>query len=274
MLRRGSARFFLASGEKLGKPRASSALPFLIDLRQRCRLPEIMDQPGLDEREHLLALRGLARINAWSGSAGILWPALRDLAQAAGPGGIRVLDIASGAGDVPIRLWRRAQRAGWPMQISGCDRSPAAVRDAVDRAAGAHADVRFFTHDIFSEPLPGDYDAITCSLFLHHLETPEAIDLLRNVARAASKLVLVNDLGRSSAGYALAWFGTRVLSRSHVVHVDGPLSVRAAFTIDEAKALATEAGLSGASVGRRWPCRFLLKWEKRGVVDHPASLPR
>jgi SAM-dependent methyltransferase len=261
----GQCPFFLASGEKLGKPSEGSKLPFLTDLRQRILTPEIMDQPGLDEQEHLLALRGLARINAWSGSAGILWPSLRDLALAAGPGGLRVLDIASGAGDVPIRLWRRAQRAGLACQIAGCDRSPAAVRAAVGRAAAVGADVRFFTHDALADPLPDDYDAITCSLFLHHLETAEARDFLRRIAAATRKLVLINDLARGSFGYALAWFGTRILSRSRVVHVDGPLSVRAAFTIEEAQAIAGEAGLTGATVRWRWPFRFLMRWAKASV---------
>ena len=261
---KGSIPFFLASREILGKLRESTTFPFRTDLRRRCVTPEIMDQPGLDEQEHMLALRGLARINAWSGSAGILWPALRDLARAAGSDGIRVLDLASGAGDVPIRLWKRAQKAGLPLQISGCDRSPAAVRAATESASMVGAAVQFFTLDALAGPLPNDFDVITCSLFLHHLETLEALDFLKRSAAAPRKVVLVNDLARSQLGYALAWFGTRILSRSRVVHVDGPLSVRAAFTVAEAKALASEAGLAGVSVGWRWPCRFLLKWQRDG----------
>ena len=248
----------------MAKLRKTTTIPFLTDLRLRRLTPEIMDQPGLDEQEHMLALRGLARINAWSGSAGILWPALRDLARAADSGGIRVLDIASGAGDVPIRLWKQAQRAGLKLEISGCDRSPAAVRAATERASAAGAAVHFFTLDALAGPIPSEYDAITCSLFLHHLETVEALDFLNRIAAATRKLVLINDLARGHLGYALAWFGTRILSRSRVVHVDGPLSVRAAFTLAEAKSLAKEAGLAGASVRWRWPCRFLLNWQRVG----------
>jgi 2-polyprenyl-3-methyl-5-hydroxy-6-metoxy-1,4-benzoquinol methylase len=247
----------------LGKLRENTTFPFLTDLCQRRLTPEIMDQPGLDEQEHLLALRGLARINAWSGSAGILWPALRNLARAAGSEGIRVLDIASGAGDVPIRVWQRAQRAGLKLEISGCDRSPAAVRAATERASVMGAPVHFFTLDALDEPIPKGFDAITCSLFLHHLETAEALDFLKRAATSTRKLVLVNDLVRGQLGYALAWFGTRILSRSRVVHVDGPLSVRAAFTLAEVKSLANEAGLTEAGVRWRWPCRFLLNWQRK-----------
>src|SRR4029079_9026611 len=105
------------------------------DLRRRRVTPEVMDQTDLDAAEHARALLGLSRINSVSGSAGILWPNLRDLARSAGPDGVRVLDIASGARDVPLRLWRRTRRAGVRMRIAGCDRSPVALETARRRAA-------------------------------------------------------------------------------------------------------------------------------------------
>ncbi len=259
---KGSVWFFLAGGRNLGNS-SDRAWPFLLSLRERCVLPEIMDQPDLDTQEHGRALAGLARINAWSGSAQILWPALRDLARGKGNEGLRVLDVASGAGDVPIRLWKRTRRKGLAIQIDGCDRSPFAVAEANRRAAVAGASVRFFAIDALAQPLPDHYDVITCSLFLHHLPGDQAISFLQNAAASAGRLVLVNDLARSHLGYALAWCGTRLLTRSRVVHVDGPLSVRAAFTLAEARSLAVQAGLHGAQVSWRWPFRFLLKWEKK-----------
>ena len=47
--------------------------------RFRCRLrePELMDQPGLEERLHRGALVGLRRINRISGSGRIVWKAAR-----------------------------------------------------------------------------------------------------------------------------------------------------------------------------------------------------
>src|SRR5204862_3015533 len=136
------------------------------------------------------------------------------------------------------------------------------IQTARERAANAEADLTFFPLDVFREPLPSDYDVITCSLFLHHLDEAQAVDLLRRLAAATRRLVLINDLARGPLGYTLAYFGTRVLSRSRVVHTDGPLSVRAAFTPNEAVALAWQAGVTGATVARRWPCRVLLVWVK------------
>ena len=74
-------------------------------------------------------------------------------------------------------------------------------------------------------------------------------------------MVLINDLVRSFAGFALAYVGTRLLSASRIVHTDGPRSVEAAFTGEEVQALAKQAGLQGATVQRRWPCRYLLTWK-------------
>jgi 2-polyprenyl-3-methyl-5-hydroxy-6-metoxy-1,4-benzoquinol methylase len=230
-------------------------------LRQRDRQPEIMDGHDMMGEEHALALRGLERINAWSGSARILWPALARLAGE-GRKEIAILDVATGAGDVPVRLWHKAQRAGLNMILQGIDRSPSAIAYARRQALDQKADVRFLEWDALHGSLPAEYDAVVCSLFLHHLSDDEAVDLLRRMATAARHVVLVNDLERNGRGLLLAYLGTRLLSRSPVVHIDGLRSVRAAFTRTEARALAQRAGLNGAEVSPRWPCRYLLTWRR------------
>lgn len=237
-------------------------MPFLTKVRERRRQPEIMDQPDLDRPRHFEALRGLERINAWSRSARILWAPLRELARQTGTRPLRVLDLATGGGDLPIRLWQRARRAGLAVHVDGCDVSADAVAYAASRAAERKTDVRFFVWDALSGPLPGGYDALTSSLFLHHLSEEQAVDLLRRLADAAGRLVLINDLVRSRAGWLMACIGTRVLSASAIVHTDGVRSVEGAFTVAEARQLAARAGLAGARVERRWPCRFLLTWSR------------
>src|SRR5437899_3170908 len=101
---------------------------------QRHMIPEIMDDPGLGGPEHILALRGLSRINRWSGSAEALWTPILALARDLRRGSLRALDLATGGGDVPIRLWRMARCHGLRLRIDGCDRSDRAVRYARDRA--------------------------------------------------------------------------------------------------------------------------------------------
>lgn len=234
----------------------------MVWLAQRRRCPEIMDQPDLDCARHNHALHGLARINYLSDSAGILWPELAAEARVIAPRTLRILDIATGGGDVPIRLWRRAHRAGFDWHLEGCDISPIAVEHARARAEHVGAPVRFFEYDALSGPPLSGYDAVTCSLFLHHLDEPQVLALLHRMAEMASRLVLVSDLQRGWTAWFLTHIFTRLLTTSHVVHVDGPRSIEAAFTREEAQVLADRVGLSGAQVHRRWPFRWLLSWRR------------
>lgn len=231
-------------------------------LHQRHLRPELMDQPDLSPIQHVKALRGLSRINWFSHSYGILWPGLAELARTMAPRVPRVLDVATGGGDVPLRLWRQARRAGIELHLEGCDISPVGLDHARKCAASADAPIRFFEYDALSGPILTGYDAVMCSLFLHHQDEAQAIALLRRMADMASRLVLVNDLDRRWLGWLAAHVVGRFLTTSHVVHVDGPRSVAGAFTRTEALTLAERAGLSGARVDRRWPFRWLLTWRR------------
>src|SRR5262249_57000455 len=99
----------------------------------------------------------------------------------------RVLDVAAGAGDVLRRLARRSRRAGLGLVLEGCDVSPVALAHARRRAEEEKADLRFFACDVLREPLPAGYDAVVCSLFLHHLSAEQAVGLLRRMAAARSE---------------------------------------------------------------------------------------
>lgn len=228
-------------------------------MKQRILMPELMDSPDIDPVDHQHALQGLARINRLSGSARMLWSPLAQLAKELGRE-IKILDVATGAGDLPVQLADRAERTGLRLIIDACDISETAIGHA--RTAAAGRPITFFQHDVIAEPLPVGYDVVICSLFLHHLEREDAVLLLRRMAEATGRLVLVNDLERGRLNWNLVWLTTRLLTRSHVVHVDGPLSVAAAWTVAEAQQLAVEAGMGSAVVKKKWPCRFLLQWQK------------
>ena len=223
-----------------------------------------MDAPDLDAAKHALALEGLARLNRWSGSARILWPALRELARGQSEP-LRILDVATGAGDVPLALWNKARQAGLRLKIRACDISATALACAEKRARAAGvpaAELEFFEVDALSGVLLGEPDVAICSLFLHHLDSDPATRLLERMRQVSKRAILINDLERGRMGLALAYAATRLLTRSEIVHWDGPASVHAAYTKTEALELARAAGMPDAKVESRWPCRFLLSWRK------------
>lgn len=232
------------------------------DLSRRRREPEIMDQPGLNDASHRQALRGLARINGLSRSASMLWPIVQWAADQASPRPAKVMDLACGGGDVIIDLARRARRAGLNVQFDACDVSPVAVQFAAAQARRAGVNIGLSVVNVIDDPLPQGYDLFMNSLFLHHLPMPAAIHLLAAMRAVPCRHIAVNDLVRSPMGLAAAWAGTRLLSRSPIVHVDGPRSVRAAFTLEEMRDMARQAGLERATVEQRPPWRMLLSWRR------------
>ena len=233
-------------------------------LAHRQRLPELMDQPGLDPDLHAKALLGLRRINAVSRSAACLFNPIRALARTLPPDAapLRLLDVACGGGDLALDLAALAERQGLALAVEGCDISPQAVPLAQARARERSLEASFYVADVLADPLPDRFDVIVSSLFLHHLETADAETLLARLAASTRQLLMISDLLRTPLGYGLAWAGTQLLSRSPIVHIDGLLSVRGAFQLDEVAAMAERAGLDGVDLQRCWPERFLLRWAR------------
>jgi 2-polyprenyl-3-methyl-5-hydroxy-6-metoxy-1,4-benzoquinol methylase len=231
-------------------------------LAQRQLEPEDMDDPALATERLHGALTGLTRLNFASNSARIVWQPIRRLARELKTDRLRILDIATGAGDVPIALWKRARRAGLSLDIHGIDFSPRSIEFARQRAEEFHAPITFECRNALTDELPSGFDVIMCSLFLHHLNNEDAVSVLRRMAAATRRVVLVSDLRRNHFGLFLAFAVGHVLSRSAVVHRDAVRSVRAAFTPHELAAIANQAGLAGAFIARRWPARMLLTWRR------------
>lgn len=233
----------------------------LPDLSRRRLQPELMDDPALDAHRHRKALESLRRVNVLSATAGRVWEEVLSL----GPvrtRPFRVLDVACGGGDVVLELKRRAESAGLPLEVHGCDRSALALDHARKAAEKASLDVRFLELDAVEGDLPRGYDLVCSSLFLHHLTEDVAVGFLR-ATREVAPALFVQDLRRTRTGYLLALLTLNTLARSDVARVDGLRSVAGAFTLAETRRLAERAGLSGFSLQRCWPQRFVLTWRRR-----------
>jgi ubiquinone/menaquinone biosynthesis C-methylase UbiE len=228
---------------------------------KRCRSRELMDDPLLDAEAHGHALRSLNRINRLTRVDRRLYAAIRQL----GPvGRMSVLDLGSGGGGFLHYVSKRRGGENGPPLV-GLDRSAVAIRQA---QAWYDGTIQSLLADAHRIPLADNsVDVVTCSLFLHHLDEPGVVRVLREAARVARRGIVVDDLSRSRLAVALTWVTTRIVSRSYVFHTDGTRSVRAALRWNELAELARQAGLSGARVSRRFPFRLMLIWQKPGGGD-------
>ncbi|TWU10016.1 methyltransferase domain-containing protein [Allorhodopirellula heiligendammensis] len=224
----------------------------------RCRVNEWMDAPDLSADRHRAALAGLRRLNRLSGISGTLFRQLARLA-ATMPAGrpLRVLDVASGSGDLPIEWLRMAGRRKMLLAVTALDRSELAMQTAAEAADAAGVQLGTVCRDCLRDGLPAGFDVVTSSLFMHHLDPPEVSRLIQEMWRVSDRAIVICDLERSRTNLALITAAARLVTRSDVVHFDASASVRAAYTRDEFATLLHQALCFSAPVKRSPPCRFL-----------------
>jgi ubiquinone/menaquinone biosynthesis C-methylase UbiE len=207
--------------------------------------PELLDGPLADLDELAGNLRDLGRVNRLLGGITLSRQALEALL---GPGQDRlaVLDVGTGAADIPVALMATWRRRGRRLEVTAVD-DRREVLDAAIRlrpALAALDGLRIEVADGRRLPYPaGAFDVAHASLVLHHLDPPDAVGLLREMRRVASRGVVVNDLARSRPAWLGAWLLTRVATRNRLTRNDAPLSVRRAYTVAEMRGLLLEAGL-------------------------------
>ncbi|BDE07033.1 hypothetical protein WPS_23090 [Vulcanimicrobium alpinum] len=214
---------------------------------------ELMDDPVDDVAELEGNLRDIAFANAvFGGSA----PVVRTVR---GLGARSVLDVGSGAADVPLALVRDAERRGVELHVTCLDRSDQMLAIAQARTC-RHPSLAFVRADGDALPFAdGAFDVVTCTLALHHFEPDGAHRLLRELRRVSRLSPVVCDLRRSPLAFGMTWLWSRT-SRNRLTRHDAPLSVRRAYTPGEALALARAAGWRAASV-RGEPFFRMTLWD-------------
>jgi len=199
--------------------------------------PELMDEANPEDARQ--ALRDLIRVNTNFGGHAVVRQFLRRAGCNSGPA--TILDVGAASGDSAAVIKNVLPNA----RVVSLD------RNAVNISAAPQPKV---LADAFRLPFPdGSFDFVFSSLFLHHFENDRIVMLLREFGRVARKAVLISDLERHRVPY---WFlpVSKLLYRWHWMTVhDGMISVRAAFTPNELRNLASAAGLKRVQVQRHYP---------------------
>jgi ubiquinone/menaquinone biosynthesis C-methylase UbiE len=210
-------------------------------------------------------LRDLVRVNRLLGGAALSWRSLRPLLSATAE--TSLLDVGTGAADIPVALLRRARRSGDRLRVVASDVRPEIVSTA-QAAVGTLAglELKLGSADRIDEET-GSFDVAHASLVMHHLEPAAAVTLLREMARVARKAVIVNDLDRGVLWWLGAWLLAHVATGNGYTRHDAPLSVRRAYRPGELRQLAERAGLvESARYRARPPYRYAIVFNvKRGT---------
>jgi len=199
------------------------------------------------------SLADIERLNAWFGGHRVTVRALaRAARQVPRERRLTIVDVGGGRGDLALRLvaWARRQRRA--IRVIVLDRD-ATTTELARRHCANVPEIVVVRGDAAALPLrEGSVDIALSVLTLHHLEPDAAAGMLAEMRATARLAVLVNDLLRTRAAWALVWLATRLFARHPISRHDGPLSVRRAYSTDELATLAGKAGMSDFEV-RRYP---------------------
>ena len=202
-------------------------------------VPELMDRPQPVSRELEIDLGNLRQLNRYFGSHALVRHFLRRWMKRGDD--LRVLDLATGSGDIPRLIADHARKIGARVSITAIDQQPATLEIA-RRESRDYPEIEFVQGDVLGIDFSPPFNAVFCSLALHHFSDPDAVRLLRRARGASSRFVLVADLRRGFLATAGVYLLTALIFREPMTQIDGRLSARRAFSFSEMRTLAERAG--------------------------------
>jgi len=202
---------------------------------------ELLDNDSLDATELSGNLRDLARLNRWTGNTAAVLRAVDKLIPPHHGGTLSIVDIGTGAGDLPAMLNMWAEDRQLRIYAYGGDLHPVVL----DYARGHGKAAGWLQLEATHLPLAtGSVDIAVCTTMAHHLEPAAVQCLLTEMARVSRRGFIVLDLERSRIAHIALSLLTRLISRNRLTRHDGPLSIARAYMRTEFSQIAASVGLT------------------------------
>ena len=200
---------------------------------------EMMDRPQPVSRELERDLERLRQLNRWFGSYRLVSTFIRRWII---PGArMRVVDLATGSGDIPRLVVDHARMIGAQIEIDAIDQQAATLEIARSLSAG-YPEISFHAANVLEWDRAQGYDIALCSLALHHFSDDDAVRLLRRCRELSKRFVVVSDLRRGFLLRTGVYVLTALTFREAMTRFDARLSAQRAFSFGEMRELAVQAG--------------------------------
>lgn len=199
----------------------------------------MMDRPQPVTAELVSDLRNLRQLNRRFGSYALITHFLRRWIR---PGmRLRVLDLATGSGDIPRLVIDYARKIGAKVTVDAVDQQSSTLEIARGLSAD-YPEIDFKQDDVLFFGKDGQYDIVLCSLALHHFDETAAVRLLERCRYLSRRFVLVSDLRRGFLATVGVYLLTALIYREPMTRTDARLSAARAFSFREFGVLAKRAG--------------------------------
>lgn len=161
-----------------------------------------------------------------------------------------IADFGCGGGDLAMKIAEWGKRKGVDLNVTGIDANPHIVDFARRHCSG----IDFVAMNVFDNKTV--YDIITATLFIHHFDDEQLVELFKSMKAHSRIGVVINDIHRHSLSYHSIRLLTRLFSKSAMVKFDAPLSVRRAFKKNELKEILAKAGIENYQIRWKWAFRY------------------
>ena len=226
------------------------------DFSKRTLLPEKMDQPGVAIDETQQALRELEVINKLLGGYHVILSSLDQLEWKNET--VTVMDFGCGGGDMLRAIAEWADNKSRKVNLIGVDWN-LVMTDYAKEKSKKYSNISFKTTSVFDDALMNEKIDITMnSLFSHHFDNDELVELIKRMYRMASSAVIINDLHRHWFAYYSIKVITFIFSKTYLVRYDGPLSVARSLTRKEWKNILAKAGIEKYKLKWMWAWRWQI----------------
>ena len=200
---------------------------------------ELMDRPQPVSAELERDLENLRELNRWFGSYALISLFLSRWIK---PGArLRVVDLATGSGDIPRLVAEYGRKIGAELRIDVLDRQSATLEIA-KKLSARYPEINFFEGNILEWEADEPYDLVLCTLALHHFSDEDAVRVLERCRKLSRKFVLVSDLRRGWVATLGVHLLTATIFREPMTKYDARLSAARAFSFSEMNQLARRAG--------------------------------
>lgn len=220
---------------------------------------ELLDLDNISFEEARESLEDVRRVNKYlSGYRVLLRYAGQFLRDHKEDRPFTILDLATGSGDQPVALTKLARKMKVPVKITAIDINCKMLKCA-RMITDPFPEINLVQCDMLSLPFSDDsFDIVVNSLSLHHFTRENAVKILRSMHSLGRCGFIINDLHRSRVAYASIFLLTRIFTKNRITRHDAPVSVMNAFTSDEMRTLAQEAGVDQFQVYNHFPYRIAL----------------
>jgi 2-polyprenyl-3-methyl-5-hydroxy-6-metoxy-1,4-benzoquinol methylase len=200
---------------------------------------EMMDRPQPVSVELERDLERLRQLNRWFGSHRLVLNFMRCWIKPHTR--IRIVDLATGSGDIPRLIANYARGIGAQVEIDALDRQSATLEIA-RKLSSSYPEIHYREADILEWNSVETYDIALCTLALHHFSDGDAVSVLRQCRQLSRRFVLVSDL---RGGFLLrtgVYLLTATIFREPMTRHDARLSAVRSFSFGEMRNLALRAG--------------------------------